>query len=258
MSNITYEVSGGIAVIKFNRPEKLNTLTLSMYDDLGAAFVRAQEDPKVAVVILTGEGDRAFCVGAALTESIPHLSRGHYIDEWDAAHFKHIKMNKPVIAAVNGMCMGGGFEIMLGTDIRVASEKAVFALPEVSLGIVPAGGTLARLARQIPFVNTMELILTGEKISAEKALDMGVLNYVVEQDKVMDKAMEIARKFLSLSTTAVQIAKESVIALREMPLEQAFNTEAMLGYKAFTGEDAKEGLDAFYNKRKPEFPSKKW
>ena len=86
MSNITYEVSGGIAVIKFNRPEKLNTLTLSMYDDLGAAFVRAQEDPKVAVVILTGEGDRAFCVGADLTESIPHLSRGHYIDEWDAAH----------------------------------------------------------------------------------------------------------------------------------------------------------------------------
>ena len=169
MSNITYEVSGGIAVIKFNRPEKLNTLTLSMYDDLGAAFVRAQEDPKVAVVILTGEGDRAFCVGADLTESIPHLSRGHYIDEWDAAHFKHIKMNKPVIAAVNGMCMGGGFEIMLGTDIRVASEKAVFALPEVSLGIVPAGGTLARLARQIPFVNTMELILTGEKISAENS-----------------------------------------------------------------------------------------
>ena len=112
MSNITYEVSGGIAVIKFNRPEKLNTLTLSMYDDLGASFIRAQEDPQVAVVILTGEGDRAFCVGADLTESIPYLSRGHYIDEWDAAHFKHIKMNKPVIAAVNGMCMGGGFEIM--------------------------------------------------------------------------------------------------------------------------------------------------
>ncbi len=129
MSNVTYEVSGGIAVIKFNRPEKLNTLTLSMYDDLGASFIRAQKDPQVAVVILTGEGDRAFCVGADLTESIPYLSRGHYIDEWDAAHFKHIKMNKPVIAAVNGMCMGGGFEIMLGTDIRVASEKAVFALP---------------------------------------------------------------------------------------------------------------------------------
>ena len=147
---------------------------------------------------------------------------------------------------------------MLGTDIRVASSTSIFALPEVSLGIVPAGGTLARLARQIPYVKAMELILTGDKIDAQKALEYGVLNYVVEPSQVMCKAMEIAEKFLSLSTTAVQIAKESAIKLREMPLEQAFETEAMLGYKAFTSEDAKEGLDAFYNKRKPNFPSKKW
>lgn len=147
---------------------------------------------------------------------------------------------------------------MLGTDIRVASEKAVFALPEVSLGIVPAGGTLARLARQIPFVNAMELILTGEKISAEKALDMGLLNYVVKQEQVMDKAMEIALQVL-VSQHLGGTDREGIRnTLREIPLEQAFETEAMLGYKAFTGEDAKEGLDAFYNKRKPEFPSKKW
>lgn len=258
MSNISYETRDGIAIIKFNRPEKLNTLTLKMYDDLGDAFVKAQEDPGVSVCILTGEGTRAFCVGADLTESIPYLSRGHYIDEWDAAHFKHIKMNKPVICAINGMCMGGGFEIMLGTDIRVASKDAIFALPEVSLGIVPAGGTLARLARQIPYVRAMELILTGDRIDADKALEYGIINYVTEPGEVMDKAMEIARRFLSLSTVAVQTAKEAVIKLREMPLEQAFEMEAMLGYKAFTGDDAKEGLDAFYNKRKPAFPSKKW
>ncbi len=258
MSNISYEVQGGIAVIKINRPEKLNTLTLQMYEDLGAAFQMAQSDPEVAVCILTGEGEKSFCVGADLVESIPYLNQGHYIDEWDAAHLKHIKMNKPIISAINGMCMGGGFEIMLGTDIRVASSTSIFALPEVSLGIVPAGGTLARLARQIPYVKAMELILTGDKIDAQKALEYGVLNYVVEPSQVMCKAMEIAEKFLSLSTTAVQIAKESAIKLREMPLEQAFETEAMLGYKAFTSEDAKEGLDAFYNKRKPNFPSKKW
>lgn len=258
MSNISYEVNKGIAVIKFNRPEKLNTLTLQMYEDLGKAFQRAQSDPEVAVCILTGEGQKAFCVGADLTESIPYLNQGHYIDEWDAAHLKHIKMSKPIIGAINGMCMGGGFEIMLGTDIRVASDKAVFALPEVSLGIVPAGGTLVRLARQIPYVRAMELILSGEKIDAKTALDYGILNYVVEPEEVMDKAMEIAEKFLSLSTVAVQTAKEAVIKLREIPLEQAFETEAMLGYKAFTSSDAKEGLDAFYNKRKPDFPSRKW
>ncbi len=258
MSNIIYEVRNGIAVIKFNRPEKLNTLTLEMYDELGKAFVKAQESDDVGVVILIGEGEKAFCVGADLTESIPYLNEGHYIDEWDAAHFKHIKMNKPVIAAINGMCMGGGFEIMLGTDIRIASNKAIFALPEVSLGIVPAGGTLVRLSRQIPFVKAMELILTGEKIDSAKALDFGILNYVVEPDDVMNKAEEIANILLSNSTIAMQIAKESVIKLREIPLEQAFETEAMLGYKAFTSNDAKEGLDAFYNKRKAVFPSSKW
>ena len=258
MSNIIYEVRNGIAVIKFNRPEKLNTLTLEMYDELGKAFVKAQESDDVGVVILIGEGEKAFYVGADLTESIPYLNEGHYIDEWDAAHFKHIKMNKPVIAAINGMCMGGGFEIMLGTDIRIASNKAIFALPEVSLGIVPAGGTLVRLSRQIPFVKAMELILTGEKIDSAKALDFGILNYVVEPDDVMNKAEEIANILLSNSTIAMQIAKESVIKLREIPLEQAFETEAMLGYKAFTSNDAKEGLDAFYNKRKAVFPSSKW
>lgn len=258
MKNIIYEVKDGTAIIKFNRPEKLNTLTLQMYEDLGNAFIQAQSDPTVAACILTGEGEKAFCVGADLGESIPYLSEGHYIDEWDAAHLKHIKMNKPIISAINGMCMGGGFEIMLGTDIRVSSRTAIFSLPEVSLGIVPAGGTLTRLSRQIPYAKAMELILTGDKIDAQKALEYGILNYVVEPDQVMNKAREIANKFRSLSTTAVQIAKEAVIKLKEMPLDQAFEVEAMIGYKAFTSPDAKEGLKAFYSKRKPNFPSKKW
>ena len=258
MSNISYSVNGGIAVIKFNRPDKLNSLTLEMYNDLGNAFQKASDDPEVAVCILTGEGEKAFCVGADLTESIPYLNEGHYIDEWDTAHLKHIPMYKPIISAINGMCFGGGFEIMLGTDIRVASNKAVFSLPEVSLGIVPAGGTLVRLSRQIPYIRAMELILSAKKISAKEAYDYGILNYVVEPEQVMEKAKEIAKRFLLLSTTAVQTAKESIIKLREIPLEQAFETEAMLGYKAFTSDDAREGLDAFYNKREPIFPSKKW
>lgn len=258
MSNISYSVNGGIAVIKFNRPDKLNSLTLEMYNDLGNAFQKASDDPEVAVCILTGEGEKAFCVGADLTESIPYLNEGHYIDEWDTAHLKHIPMYKPIISAINGMCFGGGFEIMLGTDIRVASNKAVFSLPEVSLGIVPAGGTLVRLSRQIPYIRAMELILSAKKISAKEAYDYGILNYVVEPEQVMEKAKEIAKRFLLLSTTAVQTAKESIIKLREIPLEQAFETEAMLGYKAFTSDDAREGLGAFYNKREPIFPSKKW
>lgn len=256
--SIKYEVNDGIAVITFDRPAKLNTLTLQMYQDLGDAFQQAADDPSVAVCILTGAGEKAFCVGADLTESIPYLADGHYIDEWDAAHLKHVKMYKPIIAAVNGMCMGGGFEIMLGTDIRVASSKAKFAFPEVGLGIVPAGGTLTRLARQIPYVYAMEAILTGRKFTAQEILNFGILNYVVEPEEVMPKAMELARQFLDLSTTAVQTAKESVLKLWDMQLDQAFDTEAMLGYKAFTSKDAREGLSAFYEKRPPKFPSRTW
>jgi enoyl-CoA hydratase/carnithine racemase len=256
--SINYEVNNGIAIISFNRPEKLNTLTLQMYHDLGEAFIKAGKDTNVAVCILTGTGEKAFCVGADLTESIPHLAKGHYIDEWDPAHLKHSAMYKPIIAAVNGACMGGGFEILFATDIRVASEKAVFALPEVSLGIVPAGGTLVRLARQIPYARAMEIILTARRISAQEALNYGILNYVTGPDKVMDKAMEIAKSMLPLSTTALQTAKESVHKLLNLPLDLAFDTESMLGFKAFGSEDAKEGLNAFYAKRKPDFPSRRW
>lgn len=255
---IVYQVEDGIATITIDRPEKHNSLTLQMYEDLGKAFQRVARDSAVAVCILTGAGDKAFCVGADLKQSIPYLADGHYIDEWDAAHLKHVPLYKPVIAAINGLCMGGGFEIMLGTDLRVASREAVFAFPEVGLGIVPAGGTLARLSRQIPYVRAMELILTGQKFTAQEALNYGVLNYVVAPDQVMEKARALARLFLPLSTTAVQAAKQAVLKLRDLPLEQAFEMEAMLGYKAFTSEDAREGLDAFYKKRPPQFPSQYW
>ena len=255
---VVYEKKDGIAIITLSRPEKLNTLTLQMYEDLGNAFQKAADDSEVAVCILTGSGEKAFCVGADLTESIPHLAAGHYIDEWDAAHLKHMKMYKPIISAINGHCMGGGFEIMLGTDIRVVSNQAKFAFPEVGLGIVPAGGTLTRLARQIPYVYAMEAILTGRKLTAEEVHHFGIVNYVVEPDQVLPKAMELAQMFLNLSTTAVQTAKESVLKLWDMQIDQAFDTESMLVYKAFTSEDAKEGLASFYEKRAPHFPSKRW
>jgi enoyl-CoA hydratase/carnithine racemase len=134
-------------------PDKLNSLTLAMYEDLGAAFAEVRDDDSVGVAILTGDGDRAFCVGADLTESIPALAEGRFdISEWDPAHQKHTSLFKPMIAAVNGLCLGGGFEIMLSTDIRIAADTAVFGLPERGVGVVPAGGTLTRLTRQIPYV----------------------------------------------------------------------------------------------------------
>lgn len=257
MSGIRLDVDQGIAIITIDRPAKLNSLTLAMYDELAAAFDQVRDDDRIGVAILTGAGDRAFCVGADLTESIPALARGDFdISRWDGAHQKHTTLFKPIIAAVNGLCLGGGFEIMLSTDLRIAAESARFALPESGVGVVPAGGTLTRLARQIPYAWAMELMLLGDQITATKAHTLGLLNEVVPDDQLKDRAMEIARTLLTKSGTALETIKESVLQLLDLPTDQAFTVEAKLGQRAFTAPDAAEGLDAFATRRPPIFPSR--
>ena len=144
--------NGPVATITINRPDKLNALSLQMYEDLGLAFAEARDDADIRTVVLTGTGDRAFCVGADLTESIPALASGRFdISAWDPAHLKNMDFYKPVVCAVRGLCMGGGFEIMLATDIRIAAEDAQFQLPEPIHGFVPAGGTLPCSGSRRPF-----------------------------------------------------------------------------------------------------------
>ncbi len=256
--SIKYDVQDGVALITINRPDKHNSLTLAMYSDLANAFKQAAADPKVGVCILTGAGEKAFCVGADLTESIPHLAKGHLISEWNDTHLKNTPMFKPIIGAVNGMCMGGGLELLLGTDIRLATRDARFSFPEVGIGAVPAGGSLVRLVRQISFNRAMELILTGRVFSAQEALDYNILNQVVAAEELMAGAYKYAEMILAQSAVAVQTAKESILRLMSLPMETAFHEEALWGARAFESADTKEGLRAFYEKRKPVFPSKKW
>ncbi len=254
---ITLEREGAVAVVTIDRPDKLNSLTLAMYEQLGQAFTEVHADPSIAVAVLTGRGERAFCVGADLTESIPALAEGRFdISEWDGAHQKHAQRRTPVIAAVNGLCLGGGFEIMLSTDIRVASAAAEFGLPEVGIGRVPAGGTLVRLTRQIPYAWAMQLMLSGDRIDAEKALRFGLLNEVVAPDAVLDTAMAWAERLTRNSGTAMAVVLEAVQHLGDLPSDQAFRYEALLGQKAFASGDAQEGLAAFYARRPPQFPSR--
>jgi enoyl-CoA hydratase len=252
--SISYEYQDGIALVRFNRPEKLNALTLAMYRDLGDAFIAARDDDRVKVVILTGAGERAFCVGADLTESIPALAENKIdISAWDDAHMKHIDLHKPVISAINGLCFGGGFEIMLATDIRIASDDALFSLPEPSLGIVPAGGTLVRLTRQIAYAHAMELLLTAGRFSAARLMAMGVLNELTAPERLLERAYEVASQIARLSPHAVHIIKRSVRELGDLSLDAAFRKEAELGQIAFTGADAKKGLRAFMEGRKATF-----
>lgn len=244
--SIAYEVAGGVAEIRFDRPEKLNALTLDMYDELGEAWRRARDDDEVRVVLLGGTGDRAFCVGADLTESIPALASDTFdISAWDPAHLKDRPFRKPIVAAVGGLCLGGGFEILLATDIRVASSRASFGFPEASLGFVPAGGTLVRLGRQIGHAATMELLLTAERFDAEHLLRVGVLNRVVEPDELDAVARGYAERLAGLSPTALRTIKEAVLELADLPLPDAFAAEARLGQRTFTSDDAREALAAF-------------
>lgn len=243
---ITYEVRNQIAHICFNRPEKLNALTLDMYDQLAQAFARANDAADVRVVLLTGAGERAFCVGADLTESIPALAEGRFdISEWDGAHIKQPGFYKPVVAAINGLCMGGGFEIMLAADIRVAADSAVFALPEASLGFVPAGGTLVRLTRQIPYVFAMELMMTAERFPASRLAEMGVLNRVVPADELAQVALTYAEGIAQKGAVAISVIKEAALTLGHLSFQAAFAREAQLGQRAFTCDEARAGLQRF-------------
>ncbi|BCH31357.1 enoyl-CoA hydratase [Mesorhizobium sp. L-8-10] len=238
--------SGHVATIRIARPAKLNSLSLAMYEDLGRAFAEARDDDGIRAVVLAGAGERAFCVGADLTESIPALASDRFdISAWDPAHLKGMKFYKPIVCAVCGLCIGGGFEIMLATDIRIASTGAEFQLPEPSHGFVPAGGTLVRLVRQIGYAHAMEILLSGRRFSAAEMAAKGVVNQVVDPDKVEPLAQETAAQIATLSPTAIQTIKEAVLTLQDLPLEQAFAEEARLGQRTFTSEDARRGLRAF-------------
>lgn len=237
---------GAVAVVRFVRPEKLNALTLAMYDDLGRAFAEIGADDRVNAVVLAGAGDRAFCVGADMTESIPALSSGQFdISHWDPAHLKTGGFYKPIVSAVRGLCMGGGFEIILATDLRIAAEDAVFQFPEVNHGFVPAGGTLVRLTRQIAYAHAMELMLSGRPFSAAEMLARGVLNQVVSSNEVEPTAMALAERIAAKSPIAVQTIKEAALTLYDLPTEAAFAREAVLGQRTFTSAQARSGLGRF-------------
>jgi enoyl-CoA hydratase len=238
--------NGHVATITIDRPDRLNALSLAMYDELGRAFAEVRDDADIRAVILTGTGDKAFCVGADLTESIPALASDRIdISAWDPAHLKNMDFYKPIVCAVRGLCLGGGFEIMLATDIRIASDDAVFQFPEARHGFVPAGGTLVRLVRQIGYAHTMEILLSARRFSAAELQARGVINQVVATSDLERVARETAEQIAALSPTAVQTIKEAVLTLQDLPFAEAFAREAVLGQRTFVSEDARQGLAAF-------------
>lgn len=236
---------GHVGVIRIGRPNKLNAMTLQMYEDLGRAFDEAQTASDVHVIALLGS-ERAFCAGADLIESIPALASGRFdISEWDGAHLKKGNVFKPVVSGIRGLCFGAGFEIMLATDIRIASKTATFRLPEAGHGFVPAGGTMVRLVRQIAYAHAMEIMLTTRPFTAPQMAERGILNELTDDGSVDERAIEVAHEIAALSPQAVQTIKEAALTLQDVPFEDAFAREALLGQRTFTSPEARAALAAF-------------
>ena len=248
---ILTDIADGIAVLTINRPKVLNALDIPTLLELEAAVARLEADKDVRVIIFTGAGERAFCTGLDLKVAMPALTEGDSMGYDDPAKRPFQRNYKPIITAVNGMCVAGGLEFMLGTDIRVAVEGAKFGLAEVRWAVVPAGGSHIRLPQQIPWAIAMELLLTGNTIDAQRAYEVGLVNKVVPAERLMDEAMAYATRICDNGPLAVRTAKE--IALRALNNEPAFVLEKTMAARVFASADAQEGPRAFAAKRKPAY-----
>jgi enoyl-CoA hydratase len=263
--SVRYVKKDRIAYITLDRPEARNALDPDTLQALGNTWLDFRDDPSVLVAIITGVGN-SFCAGADLGKLIPLITgspeglsgliRGKTAEIFQSAMLRDVDIWKPIVAAVNGYCIAGGLEMLLGMDIRIASEDAFFAIQEPRWGLFPAGGSTVRLPRQVPFCKAMELLLTGEKIDAKEALRMGLVNYVVPREELMPMAERIARRLADNGPLAVSAIKRSAIECLSMPMREAYTHEIELATPVFKSEDAIEGPMAFMQKRKPEFRGK--
>jgi enoyl-CoA hydratase len=249
---IIAETRGPVGLITFNRPKALNALCAQLISEMNAALQAFDADPAIGCIILTGN-DRAFAAGADIREmkdlTFAEVTEQNFLAEWDYIN----TIRKPIIAAVAGYAMGGGFEFALACDVIIAAETARFALPEVTLGIIPGGGGTQRLVRAIGKSKAMEMILTGRMMDAAEAERLGLVARVVPAASLVAEALATAEKIAALSQPVIASAKRAVRAADEMPLAEGLAFERKSIHALFALDDQKEGMAAFLEKRKPAF-----
>ena len=248
--NIIFEKEENIAIITFNRPDAMNALNNQTRAEFAAAIAETAADSEIKVLILTGSG-KSFVAGSDIKEfsqTTPYAAHNiHRLGEMVE------KLDKPVIAAVNGFCLGGGNEIAMGCDIIIASDKAKFGQTEINIGIIPGGGGTQRLPRLIGACRAKELIFTGDIITAEDANRLGIVNRVVPVDELMPAAKELAKKIASKSAAALKLAKTAINRGMQTNLESGLKYEYELYSISLSLEDKAEGVNAFLEKRAPKF-----
>ena len=254
---VDYEKQGRIAIFTINRPEVMNAMNMDVIHKLHEAMVSFRDDPELLVGIITGAGDKAFSAGADVKDMLPFMRDNRYAP-WAMPDLpmRRLDLWKPLIAAINGIALGGGLEIALACDIRIVSETARLGTPEVTLGLIPGDGGTQRLPRMIPWCKAAEMLFMGRAIDAQEAYRIGLVNKVVPQAKVMSTAKEWAEAICGLAPLAVRAAKEAMIRGSNMTLDDGLRLENSLEAYLLGTEDFTEGITAFVEKRKPTYKAK--
>lgn len=255
---IKVNIAGGVAKVTLNRPDRLNAINLKMLDEIEKLLEWVKTLNKVRVVVITG-GDKYFSAGADIVELGPiktHSDAFDYLRKIQLVFNSVTELPKPVLAAVSGLALGGGCELSLACDLRIASENASFGLPEINIGVLPGAGGTQRLPRLLGICKAKEMLYTGHRITAREAYDMGMINKVVPVDKLQQEAETWARELAEKPSLALKEAKHLVNTGIEHDLGTALKMEAYSVAALFTSEDKKEGMQAFMEKRKAVFRGK--
>ena len=254
-TNLLVDIDEGLATVTVNRPKALNALNRDTLQNLQHAFDALEKDAEVKVIILIGAGEKAFVAGAdiAKMQEMNDLEARSFILLGQQVMTTIENSSKPVIAAVNGFALGGGCELAMACDIRLAAENAKFGLPEVNLGVIPGFAGTQRLARLVGKGRAKELVFTGDMIDAQEALRLGLVNKVVAPEQLLETTLKMARKIAGKGPIAVQLSKDAINRGLEMDLDRASAYEAELFARCFASADRKEGIQAFLEKRSADF-----
>jgi enoyl-CoA hydratase len=258
LNSLKYEVIDNTGIITINRPNALNAFNNDVLNEFNNLLDEIENDNSVKVIIITGEGERAFCAGADLAgikkstkeEFMQFIEKGQLL-------MRRIEtMEKPFIAAINGFALGGGLELALACDIRIASEKAKMGTPEVGVGLIPGWGATQRLPKVIGMGRAKELILTGIHITANDAERLNLVNKIIAPEELLNAAKEIAEKIAGNAPVAVKLAKSTTNVAFDMSIDEGYKHELEAEKKCFETEDLQEGIQALFDKRKPNFSGK--
>ncbi len=252
---ILSEVDGHVGIVRLNRPEVLNALSLELMKKLVAQLEAYDDDPNIYAILLSGS-EKVFAAGADIKDMADASTFEMYNRKQFARWERIKKISKPIVAAISGYALGGGCELAMHCDIIVASETAKFGQPEINIGVMPGAGGTQRLTRAVGKAVAMDVVLSGRFLSAREALSAGLVSRVVPKENFFDEALRIAHELAKKPPLALRLAKESVLKAHEMSLSDGLEYERKLFYMLFATEDQKEGMQAFIEKRRPEFKGK--